>query len=63
MALPVDFGVEDLCNFVLRFAINFYGRRRRLDTVQDGVKDSRLKLGDMEDWVNGSHGVREAEGA
>ena len=29
--------------------------------VQNGVRDGRLKLGDMEDWVHGLHALRELE--
>ena len=62
MPPTINLGVKDLHDFVFRFTINFDGQRRRLDAVQDGVGNGRFELGDMEDWVNGPHGVGKVEG-
>src|SRR6266705_2397620 len=58
----VNLGVKDLRDFVFRFTVNFDRWWRRLDAVWDGVGNGRLELGDMEDQVNGPHGVGKVEG-
>ena len=57
----VDFGVEDLGDLKLWFAINFHWRWRWLSLVGDGIGDDRFKLRHMEDWVNCTHRIWEAE--
>ena len=55
---PVDLGVENLGDLVLWFTVDFDGWRRCLDTSGDGVRSSGLQLRDMENRMNGTHGVR-----
>ena len=55
---PVDLRVENLGDLVLWFTVDFDGRRRCLDTSGDGVRSSGLQLRDMENRMNGTHGVR-----
>jgi len=63
----VNLGVEDLRDLELRFTIYFNRWRRWLDPVRYGVGYGRFELGDMEDRVNGAHGIwkmeRKREGA
>jgi len=56
--LVVDFGVEDGCNFIFNFTINFDQRWWRLDMVWNGVWSCRFQLRDMEDWVDFAEVVR-----
>ena len=55
---PVDLRVENLGDLVLWFTVDFDGWRRCLDTSGDGVRSSGLQLRDMENRMNGTHGVR-----
>ena len=55
---PVDLGVEDLGDLVLRFTVDFDGRRRCLDASGDGVRCSGFQLRDVKDRMDGSHGIR-----
>ena len=55
---PVDLGVEDLGDLVLRFTVDFDGWRRRLNTSGDGVRSSGFQLRDVENWMDGTHGVQ-----
>ena len=57
-APTVDLGVENFGDFVLRLSIHKDRRWRRLDAPGDGVRSCGLELGDMEDGVDGAHGVR-----
>jgi len=57
----VNLGVEDLRDLELRFTIHFDRWQRRLYLVRYGVGYGRFKLGDMEDGVNGTHGIWKAE--
>ena len=63
----VNLGVEDLGDLELRFTIYFDRWRRRLYPVWYGVGYGQFELGDMEDGVNGMHGIwkteRKREGA
>src|SRR6266446_3334536 len=57
----IDLGVEDLTNLELRLSIDHSRQRWRLVAVRDDVRNGGFDLRHMEDWVNGSHGLREAE--
>jgi len=57
----VNLGVEDFSNLELRFTIYFNRWRRRLYPVQYGVGYGRFELGDMEDRMNGAHGIWKVE--
>ena len=55
---PVDLGVENFRDLVLRFTVDFDGWRRRLNTSGDGVRSSGFQLRDVENWMDGTHGVQ-----
>ena len=55
---PVDLGVEDLGDLVLRFSVDFDGRRWCLDASGDGIRCSGFQLRDVENRMDGSHGIR-----
>jgi len=57
----VNLGVEDLRDLELQFTIHFDRWRRRLYLVRYGVGYGQFELGDMEDGVNGMHGIWKAE--
>ena len=57
----IDLRVEDLTNLELRLSVDHNWWRWRLVAVRDDVRNGRFDLGHMEDRVNGSHGLREAE--
>ena len=57
----VNLGVEDLRDLELRFTINFHRWRRRLYLVRYGIGYGQFELGDMEDGVNGAHGIWKME--
>ena len=63
----VNLGVKDLSDLELRFTIYFNRWWRRLYPVQYGVGYGWFELGDMEDGVDGVHGIwkveRKREGA
>ena len=54
----VNLGVENFGDLVLRFTIDFDGQRRRLNTSRDGVRSSGFQLRDVENWMDGTHGVQ-----
>jgi len=53
----VNLGVEDFSNLELRFTVYFDWWRRRLYLVRYGVGYGRFELGDIEDGMNGMHGI------
>jgi len=57
----VNLGVEDLRDLELQFTINFHQWWRRLYPVRYGVGYGWFELGDMEDGVNGMHGIWKVE--
>jgi len=57
----VNLGVEDLRDLELQFTIHFDWWQRRLYPVRYGVGYGRFELGDVEDRVNGVHGIWKAE--
>jgi len=57
----VNLGVEDLRDLELQFTIHFDWWQRRLYLVRYGVGYGQFKLGDMEDGVNGTHGICKVE--
>jgi len=57
----VNLGVEDLRDLELRFTIHFDQWRRQLYPVWYGVGYGQFKLGDVEDGVNGAHGIWKTE--
>ena len=60
-ASTVNLGVEDFSNLELRFTIYLDQWWRRLYPVWYGVGYGQFELGDMEDGVNGAHGVWKVE--
>jgi hypothetical protein len=58
----INLGVKDFGNFKFQFSINFDRRRRRLDTVRNGVWSCDFELGNMEDRMYSTHGVQKMEG-
>ena len=63
----VNLGVKDLSDLELWFTIYLDQWQRRLYLVRYGVGYGRFELGDMEDGVDGAHGIwkveRKREGA
>jgi len=57
----VNLGVEDLSDLKLWFTIYFDRWQRRLYPVRYGVGCGQFKLGDMEDGMNGVHGIWKTE--
>ena len=62
LAATVDLGVEDFGDLVLLFSVDLDRRWRRLDAVGDGVRSGGLELRDVEDGMNGVHGIGKREG-
>ena len=56
-----NLGVKDLRDLELWFTIHFDWWWRRLYLVRYGVGYGQFKLGDVEDGVNGMHGIWKAE--
>jgi len=57
----INLGVEDLRDLELWFTIHFDQWQRRLYLVRYGVGYGRFELGDVEDRVNGVHGIWKTE--
>jgi len=57
----VNLGIKDLSDLELWFTIYFDQWWRRLYLVWSGVGYGWFKLGDMEDRVNGAHGIWKTE--
>jgi hypothetical protein len=60
--LVVDLGVEDGCDFVFNFAVDFDWSWQRLGMIWNGVWSCRFQLEDMKDWVNGTEVVWKLQG-
>ena len=57
----INLGVEDLRDLELWFTIYFDRWWRRLYPVRYGVGYGQFELGDVEDRVNGTHGIWKTE--
>ena len=54
---PINLGVEDFEDFVLRFAVNLDRWWRCLDASRDGVQSHRFQLRDLKYQMDGAHRV------
>jgi hypothetical protein len=60
-SVSVQFGIKDLHDLVLNFALYFHQRPRFDSAIRDCTRRVQFKHGDMVDRVDFAHGIRKAE--
>jgi hypothetical protein len=59
--VSVQFGIKDLCDLILDFAVYFHRRRRFDSAIWDCTRCVWCEHGDVVDRVDFAHGIRKAE--